>query len=246
VNAPVALLTWRQLLGKRRTLLLVLFALVPVLVAVAFRFGDADEEPARWTARTLMGGLVIGSLLPLAALIMGTAAIGTEIEDGTVVYLLGKPVRRIEIVTAKLGVAWFATAVFILVSAIVSGLIAVQSADRGGQLVLGFALAGLAGAFVYTAVFIVLSVVTTRAFVVGITYVFLWEGIITRLFTGTRILSIRQYTLGLADLLADAPRRVFEADLGAGPAVVMMAVVSALAIWYAARRLTRFELGEGG
>ena len=43
-------------------------------------------------AHVLLDGLVVTTLLPLAALVYGTAALGAEIEDGTAVYLLSKPV----------------------------------------------------------------------------------------------------------------------------------------------------------
>ena len=43
--------------------------------------------------------------MPLVALIFGTAALGSEIEDGTAVYLLIKPIPRWQIALAKILVA---------------------------------------------------------------------------------------------------------------------------------------------
>ena len=39
--------------------------------------------------------------MPLVALIFGTAAIGSEIEDGTAVYLIVKPIPRWRIVAGQ-------------------------------------------------------------------------------------------------------------------------------------------------
>ena len=44
-----------------------------------------------------------------------------------------------------------------------------------------------------------LSVVTSRALIAGLIYVFIWEGLVNGLFAGTRLLSVRHYTLGVAD-----------------------------------------------
>ncbi len=52
-----------------------------------------------------MDRLVIRTLLPLVALVFGTAALGSELDDGTAVYLLAKPIARWRIVAAKVIVA---------------------------------------------------------------------------------------------------------------------------------------------
>ena len=87
-------LTARQLLGQRRTLLLVPFAALPVVIALLYRLGDREVNPVRFTTAALFN-----------ALIFGTAALGAEIDEGTAVYLLSKPVPRWKIVLAKLAVA---------------------------------------------------------------------------------------------------------------------------------------------
>ena len=50
----------------------------------------------------LLEGLTVTTVLPLVALVYGTAALGAEIEDGTAVYLLAKPIPRSRIIFAKL------------------------------------------------------------------------------------------------------------------------------------------------
>ena len=49
--------------------------------------------------------------------------------------------------------------------------------------------------------FTALGVVTSRALVVGLAYTLLWEGVLAGLLEGTRFLSIRQGTLGVAAAL---------------------------------------------
>jgi ABC-2 type transport system permease protein len=268
MNRVIVELTLRQLLSKRRTLLLLLAALVPVLIALAYRLtadtdftisgqNDLHSAHQEWAAETLLANLVIGTLLPLAALVFGTAALGSEIEDGTAVYLLSKPISRWKVLLSKLFVAWLITAAFITVVTMASGAIAivgqptevsfasgVVSVGNGYGIIFGFAAATVAGSLVYAALFVALSIATSRAFISGLIYVFLWEGIVTRLFRGTRILSVRQYTLSLAERLSGAAPEVFRADLGFAAAVIMIVVVTVLASWLAVRRLQQFEIGE--
>ncbi|MGH3011616.1 MAG: ABC transporter permease [Gaiellaceae bacterium] len=236
-------LTVRQLLGRGRTILIGLLALLPVLVALVYRLGSQDTEQQEWTASVLLDGLVVTTLLPLAALVYGTAALGVEIEDGTAVYLLSKPISRARIVVAKILASWAVTGATVLASALVAGAIALYDKPKG-SILLGFGVAIVLGSLVYSALFVMLSIVTSRALIAGLIYVFIWEGLVNGLFAGTRLLSVRHYTLGVADWLVDLPASAFDAELGPATALVLMAAFGAAAIWYAVVRLRSFEIGE--
>jgi ABC-2 type transport system permease protein len=239
----IAVLTLRQLLGKGRTVLMCLLALLPVLLAVVYRLGNEDTDRQEWVADVLLEGLVVTTVLPLVALVYATAALGSEIEDGTAVYLLAKPVPRSRIVAGKLLAAWVLTAATVGASGIAAGAIGL-AAGPGGRLLLGFGIALVLGSLVYSALFLMLSVVTSRALIAGLIYVFIWEGLINGLFAGTRLLSVRHYTLAVADLFAAVPATVFEAKLTPVPAVILMTTLGVASGWYAIRRLERFEIGE--
>jgi ABC-2 type transport system permease protein len=241
MNATVFTLTLRQIAGQRRSLFLFLLALVPVAIAIIYRLGehaDQHEETAGFLA-----DFVVTAILPLACLILGTSALGSEIEDGTAVYILAKPVPRRETVGAKFAASALVAAAFVVPATAVSGLIGLQGVSEEG-IVTGFAIATLVGVFAYTAVFILLSVATSRALLFGIGYVFIWEGLITQLFSGTRYLSIREYCLGIADLIAGVSKQDFEADLGGVEGLVLATFVTAAALVLAVRRLEAFELTD--
>jgi len=244
IDATIVRLTARQLLGQRRTILMVLFAVLPVLVAVLFRFAaDDDVDRQRWTATVGLGRLVVGLLLPLAALVFGTAALGTEFEDGTAVYLLSKPIPRSAIVLSKLLVAFAATAVTVVVASVAVALVANAGEPQAG-IALGFAVGSAVGALVYCAAFVWLSIATSRALIAGLLYVFIWEGTVANLFDGVRYLSIRQYALGVADIFVSLPARAFNPRLDPAEALVMAALVCGLATWAAIRALQRWQIGE--
>ena len=236
-------LTLRQMLGRGRTILIGLLALLPVLIALVYRLGSQDTEQQEWAATVLLDGLVVTTLLPLAALVYGTAVLGVEIEDGTAVYLLSKPISRSRIIVAKLMASWAVTTATVLSSGLVAGAIALYDKPKG-DILLGFGVGIVLGGLVYSALFVMLSVVTSRALIAGLIYVFIWEGLVNGLFAGTRLLSVRHYTLGVADWFVDLPASAFDAPLGPATALVLMVVFGAATTWYAVRRLQRFEIGE--
>lgn len=255
MNRALIELTARQLLGKRRTLLLFALCLLPVAIAIIYRISDRDQNviqiaqgvyisaQPRFTANVIMSRLVVSTLMPLCALVFATAALGSEFEDGTAVYILGKPIARWKIIASKLLVAWLATSVLVVVTAVIAGTIAINGAPPQG-IVPGFAVAIVAGSFLYCALFLMLSIFTSRALIAGLVYVFFWEALLTSLFGGLRVLSVRQYTLGIAHSIAETADRTFSARLDGPEATILLVVASAAAVYFAIRRLRRWEIGE--
>jgi ABC-2 type transport system permease protein len=244
--AEVLRVTARQLLGRRRTLLMSLLALVPVLLALVYRVGGSASGSIAGDKEFLTGlfdALIITILLPLVALLLGTAAFGAEIEDGTVIYLLAKPVARLRLVLAKLAVA--AGAAFVLVgsSTLSAGLIVLGGVPDGPSVVVGYLAGVAAGTVMYAAVFVALSLVTGRALIAGLIYVLIWEGILAGLFAGIRVLSIRQYVLGISDA-AGVGGRITTDALPLGSAAGLGAVVLVGAVVIALRRLQSFEVPQ--
>ena len=48
----------------------------------------------------ILDPLMVRTILPLVALVFGTAALGSELEDGTAVFLIIKPIPRWRIIEA--------------------------------------------------------------------------------------------------------------------------------------------------
>ena len=121
--------TVRNLLSRRRFALMLLLALSPVLIAFLVRVAGRPPDVDVLTLNVL-DALVVRTVLPLVALILGTAAVGSELEDGTAVYLLAKPVPRWAIIAAKLLAAGGLTALLIAPATLVTGLI--MAGDQSG------------------------------------------------------------------------------------------------------------------
>jgi ABC-2 type transport system permease protein len=119
----------------------------------------------------------------------------------------------------------------------ISGIIAEGGADK---LAVGLFVGALVGSVIYNAVFVMLSVLTTRAIAVGLLYVLIWEAVLGNFVSGARLLSVEQYSLGVANAIAhDAALR---AGLTLSTAVIMGAVVTVAALVLATRRLAGFSL----
>jgi ABC-2 type transport system permease protein len=234
VGALVAV-TLRGLLGRRRTALMLLLAGLPVLVGLLIRLGGGRSD-----APEILDTLVIRTVLPLIALVFGTAAIGSEIEDGTALYLLAKPIARWRLALAKLAVAAGLTAALTAPPIIVTALLVGGFGSDSVTTALGFALAATAGGTAYAVAFSALGVVTTRALVVGLGYTLLWEGVLAGLLDGTRFMSIRQGTLGVAAALTgeDVGVDVLEPVVS----VAILAVVVVGGFLLTTRALARFQV----
>lgn len=228
-------LTLRALVGRRRTVLIAVLAWLPVALAILVRFGGGRPD-----ASQILDALVIRTVLPLVALVVGTGAIGSEIEDGTLVFQLVKPVPRWLTAAAKGLVAAFLTAVLIVPPVVVTGLLLGGFAPGSIQTSVGFAVAALIGGTAYAIGFTALGVVTSRALIVGLGYTLIWEGILAGILEGTRFLSVRQATLGVASTLTG--RDVGSDPLGIVVSVVILGAVMAGGYAVTSARLARFQL----
>ncbi len=227
--------TLRGLLGRRRTLLMVLLAALPVLVGLLIRLGGGRND-----APEILDTLMIRTVLPLIALVVGTATIGSEIEDGTVVFLLAKPIARWRIALAKLAVAAGLTAALTVPPVVATGLLVGGFGGDSVSTAFGLALATIAGGVAYAVAFTALGVVTGRALIVGLGYTLLWEGVLAGLLEGTRFLSIRQATLGLAAALTGSDVGVDVLEPAVSALILAVVVVGGFVL--TTRLLSRFQV----
>jgi ABC-2 type transport system permease protein len=233
MNPTIAWITARALLGRKRVLLLLPLPVLVIgltLIAHAVRPDRTD----RW-AQPIIDGLGFGVMVPIIALIVGTAVLGAEIEDGTIVHILAKPLARQWIVLTKLVVAAGFTALVTATPMFFAGLIA-HSVRFG----LALAVACTVGALGYATVFLLLSLVTRRPVLLGLLYVLLWEGLLGNLLASTRELSIHQYAVTVATRVA--PTELLHSHVGFPVAAVMSAVFVVGGTLLAIQRLRSFTL----
>jgi ABC-2 type transport system permease protein len=232
-NPVIAGITVRATLGRRRA---ILFA-IPAVILIALTLILRASHPAAlvWPDQ-LLGDFGFSVLLPLTALIIGTGVLGAEIDDGSVVHLLATPVRRADVIITKFAVAVGLTALFAAVPELIAGLLA----PHAGKLALALFVGALVGAVVYSAVFLLASVLTTRAIAFGLLYVAIWEGLLSNLVGGVRILSIAHYALGVANAIY--PDQNLQAGLSLSTSLILGIVITVGGLYLATRRLQTFSL----
>jgi ABC-2 type transport system permease protein len=244
VIVTIAALTARSLLGRRRSVLLVLLALLPVAAAILVRVSGREASVGEEVATAIMDRLLVTTLLPIVGLVFGTAALGAELEDGTAVFLLVKPIDRWRIVVAKLIVAVGLSIALVAPAAFLAGAI-LGPGGTGLSGAVGAAVGTAIGATVYATVFFALSLVTGRALAIGLVYVLVWEGVLAGLLEGVAALSIRQYTLAISAAIAQ-PGVADPGLLDPRVALVLSVVAVAVAVVVAVRRLSSYEIGQAG
>jgi ABC-2 type transport system permease protein len=256
-NPTIAGITLRATLSRKRALLFALPAVILILFTLALK---ASRPPARPWPSHVLGTFGFSVLLPLTALIIGTSVLGAEIDDGSIVHLLATPVRRSSVVVTKFLVATGLTMVFAAIPELIAALIAgggsaPAPAGTGpvplgpgdglvtissGKLALGLFVGALACSVIYNAVFVMVSVATTRAIAVGLLYVLVWETLLSNFVSGVKLLSVSHYGLGIANGFANDT--ALQAGLTVATSVVMGVIVTGLALALAVNLLSSFTL----
>lgn len=231
MNLTVARLTVRGLIGRRRGVVLLVVPFVLLLISVIAR------GPRHELTVSILGQLALGTLVPLLGLVVGTGVIATEIDDGSIVYLLAKPLPRWKIITTKLAVAIAITWLFSAVPTLLAGLILYGTR---GHLALGFTVGVLAAGAAYSALFLLLGVVTRHAVVAGLAYALIWESLIGSYVPGARTVSIQQWGLSVAKSIADPG--ALDADVALGAAVPLLLAVAVGATALATYKLAGLTL----
>lgn len=233
-HPTVARLTYRALLGRRRALILFALPALLIVIAAAVRmFNGADDQ----VAANFLGGFALATMVPLIGVIAGTGAIGPEIDDGSIVYLLAKPVKRSTIIVTKLTVAVAVTMVFSAVPTLIAGFVL---NGNGQQVAVAYTVAALVASIAYSALFLLLGTVSRHAVVIGLVYALVWEALFGSLISGAKTLSVQQWALALAEkVTGDA---LITSEVALPTAMVLLVAVTVGATWFAAAKLRTMTL----
>jgi len=193
----------RQLLGGRRLLWLGLpAAALPAVILALVLTQETTAIGARRAFHEAPIGILLFVVLPLVSLVFGAAALGDERRDQTLSFLLLRPRPRCSITAAKLLAAWAASFLVAGTAAAAMGLVlGLDGAgwDPLGPLVLACALATLC----YVSVYLVLGYLTSRAVLIGLAYLFVWETGFTAAIESLAPVSL--FRIGLSAYVAEYP-----------------------------------------
>jgi ABC-2 type transport system permease protein len=231
MNTTIAWITARGLFGRRRFFLL--FPLPLIFIGMT-ALAASLAEPADFATPVLVG-IGVAVVLPLIALIVGTGVLGSEIDDGTIVHILTKPLPRWKIVVSKMIVASAVTALTAAGSGFVAGVI-----TDGVKLGVALGAAMTVGAIAYCALFMALSAMSRRPVLIGLLYIAIWEGLLSNVVSGAGVLSVQQYVVTLAAKLSDTGLLTSTVKLPA--AIIMSVALTVTGLYFAISRLRSFSV----
>ena len=228
MNGTIAKLALQALLGRRRFYLLLAFPVVLIaLVTLITVLTDGDA------AFEILPGLGYTLVLPLVAILAASSVLGPEVDDGSIVYLLAKPVSRYGVAISKWLVALAATltagSLPIFIGALITG-----DSTRAVALFVGALVAGTA----YSALFLAISAVTRHAVIASLMFVLIWESLLGNLFTGVAWLSVGQWGIRVGHAISDE----LPDPANLPWAIIASAVVTVVGVWFAGDRLRSFSL----
>lgn len=200
---------------RGRILSMAVVGVIGIAIGVLLR--RADLEVADLDQYVASFGFTI--FVPLVALVIATATLGSLREDKTLIYLWLRPIGRWTIAAAAILAGLVVLVPLILIPMGVIGAITGETDSIIGAL--GGSLVGLVS---YLFVFTMLGLFTQRALAWGLLYVLVWEGIVAGFSEGAGQLAIRTYARAAMSHISGTEVIV---DPPAGSTVVIVTVVVA-------------------
>ena len=188
-------------------------------------FARSDDN-APQAAADAISGYGLGILVPLAALWLGTSAIGDLVEDKLLVYLSLKPVPRWQLpaaaILATASVVVPLTALPLTASALVAG---------AGDVAWATLLAASFAALAYAGLFVAAGIWFRRAVWWGLAFVLIWENVVAFSAGGAARFTVTGWASAVLGL---APGIDVERVAGSGGAAFVVLPVIAIGAWLAA------------
>jgi len=205
------------------------------LVAASLLSSRGLRSP-EWAAAGFVDVFGLSLVVPLAALVFGTASLGDPIEDGTYVYLWLRPIRRWMLTVTAFAVTLTLVVPLAVVPTVAAGLVVSPT----GDLFTGAALATVVAALGYSAFFVLLGQVTQRSLIWGIAYLLILEQFVARGGSGLGALAVHSHAVSILAWSVD--REMTTAYYGPRSAMAGAAVLTALFLAVSARRQSRMNV----
>ncbi len=240
---PITSLTVRQFLEGKAIRVVIGLALIPLVFGLIYLIQPDRDRPGSFLGNGIFIEVMIPTLLPLTVLVLATSAFGNEVEDRTLPFLILKPVSRFRIVIEKLVGSVLVSGPIVVLGLTMTYLV-VMRGDSGENLQLLWAMivASLVATVTYSSIFMLVSLLISRALVAALIYLFVWESILGRFVPGLRYVSIRHFVASIFAAVAEDPRFALQDATGLSASIATLAVASVVAIVLATWRLRTMNL----
>ena len=243
IEPTIAWLTLRQLFARRRLIVGALFALIPLAISVIYMSTHARGDPGGPDFPPLLyRDITLNVLVPLVTVVLGTSAFGADVDDGTLVYLLVKPVPRWRILLTRFVMVVLASILVVLPMLVLPWPVLWSSISA--RSVLAFAAGCALAIILYSALFVTLGFVAKRALVIGLLYIVIVELVISQQVSGVKSLSIREFASTVVGRVASGEHGIVAGEVSLTSVAVSSIVLLVVLSVYAVLRLNRYELAE--
>ena len=229
--------TFRACLPAKRRLGLLVLAIVTVVFGAL-----AQDSPSGRAAIGIVetpAVVVFALVLPIGALVVGDAVLGSEVRGGVFAFTWLSPARLSTILLGR----WLAGTAMTC-AALVPAVVLAAIVGGAPEVAASFAVATAAGAACYLAVFVAIGANFRRAPVASLVYVFLVERLL-----GAALSSIAQISPGwlaagvLTGSIDDVPDDLVRNGVPQGAAAVArLAIITVIALALALRGLRRLRI----
>lgn len=165
---------------------------------VALGWNSLSRVPDHQSIYSQVSFTIVFKLVALASAIFSTAAIGQEVEQKTIVYLVTRPVERWKILLARYLASSAVVAMIGILCAVCVSLAVYRGGAFGNPLLWRDIVALTVAAFAYGGLFIFLSLLLNRAMLWCLLYAFGWETLVPNMPGDASYLSIFSYASTIA------------------------------------------------
>jgi ABC-type transport system involved in multi-copper enzyme maturation permease subunit len=252
-----------QMLWSRRSVFLAVLVGGPVVLAAAIRlatilehlFVDAGKT-SQIGGETLFGMVIwllyVHVIVPVLGVFYGTALIADEVDDKTITYLFIRPIRRSAVLIGKY-LSYLACTILLVLPSVIAVyflVVPINGGSIGRSFPLLLADLGVlaAGLIAYGAVFALVGARLKRPLVVGLVFAFGWEPGVLLVPGYLKRATVAYYLQGLVPhkMPVDATAistltRIFDPFPSITTSLAWLAVMSAIALWWASRTVEARE-----
>jgi ABC-2 type transport system permease protein len=177
VMVPMIIHTFRRTIMSKRTIAMVLFLLVPFVIAIVYYFKAPADTPLTDFTQLVFDVLYLQLLIPLVTLIMAIDLFHTDFKNKTISYVLIRPVPRSVIFISRLIGLILAELVIITIPVLMTFFLMMAKGtsasywDDLGAFLLIIAVA----VALYSAFFTFLGILLKHPLLPGLAVAFFWE-----------------------------------------------------------------------
>jgi ABC-2 type transport system permease protein len=252
-----------QMLWSRRSVFLAVLVGGPVVLAAAVRLATILEhlfvhagKNAQLGGETLFGMmnwlLYVHVIVPVLGDFYGTALIADEVDDKTITYLFTRPIRRSAVLIGKY-LSYLACTILLVLPSVIAVyflVVPINGGSIGRSFPLLLADLGVlaTGLIAYGAVFALVGARLKRPLVIGLVFAFGWEPGVLLVPGYLKRATVAYYLQGLvphkmpADTTAiSILTRIFDPFPSITTSLAWLAVMTAIALWWASRTVEARE-----